>query len=380
MFAPKSTLGAIGSEYDTWKMTTSPPRLFMTPRELGGSTHGISDESSVGTRASSGAFSLISGDDERLTATDNPVRVPRSAAVIPDNPVWSDPNPNGLRYYQCPDVSPTPAGRSGLLGRAPSLISRLNFAAESYIEEDARSSKSPSGVSDVIDVQSQAVSLYDAAGSTGMYSRSSPAPSANDVTIKPRLRRRIQAAVGNGIVTSEHYTPAHAMFPQSCETRYQQGLSTPLGFGQMGNNMAYPGVNMTNMALASASGYAGQVNTGLGGYQSPHPAAATRPPVLGSPIVMTRPSPAPFRPGTAFGNGNPTTSLPAPAPSKGAQSPLLAKLLCGLGGGSIATKLLGAEYFPFVETARDGGGPVNHGVIKFTNVSFGQGTQDWCKC
>lgn len=368
MFATNSTLAAIGCEYGTWKMTTSPPRLFLTPRELGGSTHEISDESSVGTRASSGAFSLISGDDERLTATDNPVRIPRSVAVLPENPVWSDPNPGGVRYYQCPDVSPTPAGRSGLLGRAPSLISRLNFVDQYYTDEDARSSKSSINVSDVTDVQSQAMSLYDAAISTGMYPGPSPAPSATDATIKPRIRRRAPVAAGNGIVMSQHHAPAQS-FQQPYEARYQQGLPTPLGFGQIGN-MAYPGVNMTKTALTTASGYAGQTSCGLGGYQSPHPVAATHPPpTLGSPIVINRPSPAPFRPETAFGSGDPTASLPAPTLLMGTQSPLLTKLLGGFGGGSIPTKLLDAEYFPFVETARERGGPVEYGVIKFTNVS-----------
>ena len=350
MFATNSTLAAIGSECGTWRMATSPPRLFMTPRELSGSTREISDESSVGTRASSGAFSLISGDDERLTATDNPVRIPRSVAAIPENPVWSDPNPSGVRYYQCPDVSPTPAGRSGLLGRAPSLISRLNFADQCYTGEDARSSKSPSSVSDVTDVQSQVMSLVDAASSTGMYPGPSPAPSANDVTMKPRLRRRAPVAAGNEIVT-QHCTPTQA-FQKPHGAHYQQGLPTSLGSGQIGN-MAYLGVNMTE----------------IGGYQSPYPVMATRLPALGSPIIMTGPSPSPFHPGTAFGSGNPTAGLPAPSSSMEAQSPLLTKLLGGFGGGSIATKLLDAEYFPFVETAREGGGPVKNGVIKFTNVS-----------
>lgn len=343
----------------------------MTPRELGGSTHGISDESSVGTRASSGAFSLISGDDERLTATDNPVRIPRFAALVPENPAWSDPNPNGLRHYQCPDVSPTPAARGGLLGRAPSLISRLNFAAESYTDDDARSSKSPSGVSEVTDIQSQVMSLNDTSGGPGMYPGPSPAPFANNVTIKPRLRRRVPVT-GNEIVASQHYTPAQANFPQFFETQYQQGVPTPLGFGQIGNNMPHSGVNMTNLALATASGYMGQVNSGFREYQPPHPVTVTRPTVLGSPIVMNRPSPAQFRPGATFGNGNPISRLPFSAPSVEAQSPLLTKLLGGFGSGSIATKLLDAEYFPFVETAREGGGPVSHGVIKFTNVSLSQ--------
>lgn len=335
----------------------------MTPMELGGSTLG-SDESSVDTRTSSGAFSLISsGDDERLTATDNPVRIPRSLVV--DDGTASD--PVGVRqrsYYM--DESPTPAARGGIWNKGPSLLSNLNFA-QGYAHED-RSNKSVSGDSDSMDVQSQVMPLYDAAG-VDLYSKPSPAPSLADETIKPRLRRRIQAPASHGVVNSEHYTPVQPKFPGPIEARYQQGFPNPLGFGHMGNNVAYSGANMANMALATASGYAGPAASGLAGYQTPQIMAASRPPVLGSPIVMSRPSPAPFRPGTAFGNGNPTANLPSRAPLMGVQSSQLTKLLNGFDGTSIATKMLDAEYFPFVETAREGGGSVNHGVIKITNVS-----------
>ncbi|MBE3043641.1 hypothetical protein IMZ48_13940 [Candidatus Bathyarchaeota archaeon] len=362
-------------DYDTWKMTTSPPRLFMTPMELGGSSLGASDESSAGTRASSGSFSLISScEDERLTATDNPVRVPRSAMV--DNGfAMSDPHPGGARqpsYYM--DESPTPAARHGIWNKGPSLLSRLNFA-QGYPHEDARSSRSVSGCSDATDVQSvqsvqsQVMPLYDAASSDGSYSKPSPAPSFADETIKPRLRRRVLAPTAtHGVVTSEHYTPVQPRFPAPIDARYQQSFPTPLGFGHMGNNVAYSGANMANMALATAGGYAGSVVPGLG-YQASQLMAA-RPAVLGSPIVMGGPS-APFRPGTALGNGNGNhmVNFPARVHSVEVQSAQLTKLLSGFDGAMTATKMLDAEYFPFVETAREGGGSTNHGVIKITNVS-----------
>lgn len=348
--------GAFASDYDTLKMTTSPPRLFMTPLELGGSTLGASDESSVGTRASSGAFSLISsGDDERQTATDNPRRVPRSLVI--DDGSASDPYPVGVRQSYYTDESPTPAARGGIWNKG-SLLSRLNFA-HSYAQEDAQSNKSVSGDSDV---QSQVMPLYDAAGSVDLYSKPSPAPSFADETIKPRLRRRAAAPASHRVVTSEHYAPAQPKFPGPIDARYQQGFPNPLGFG---HNAAYSNANMVNMALATANGNAMSAAS-AGGYQTPQLMAASRQ-VLGSPIAMTRPSPAPFRPGTAFSNSSTALSLPARASSMG-QSSKLSKLLNGFDGASIANKMLDAEYFPFVETAREGGGSVNHGVIKITNV------------
>lgn len=356
-------------------MTTSPPRLFMPQMNPGGSTPGASDESSVGTRASSAAFSLISGSDDRLTATDHPVRIPRSV-VLNNDPTWSDPNPAGIgihSYYT--DESPTPAARVGIFGQRPSLLGRLNFAND-YAQDDVQSNKS--GDSNATDVQSQIMPLYDASGTTDLYSKPSPAPSAHEETIKPpRVRGRIPSFTAPGIVRSESYTQPQANLPIPVP-RVQQGLPTPHGIGHMGGNVAsYSNVNMLNMALATASGHVG-ATPGFVGIHAPQPIAASQAAVLGSPIAMARPTPVQFRPGTALStfsnvsnvsNGNVAINFPARAQSMGGQSQQLTRLLSAFDGVPTATKMLDAEYFPFVETAREGGGSVNYGVIKITNVS-----------
>ncbi|KAL2108325.1 hypothetical protein VUR80DRAFT_3950 [Thermomyces stellatus] len=366
--SPGGAFGGIGDNFDTWKMTTSPPRLFMGQMNLGGSTPGASDESSVGTRASSGAFSLSNGSDDRLTATDNPVRIPRSV-LVNDDPTWSDPNPGSIHLPSyCTDESPTPAPRVGLLGKRPTLLGRLNFAGD-YSHDDAQSSKSPD--SNATDVQSQIMPLYDAASSADPYPKPSP-PLSIQETIKPRLRRRVPAAAAHEIMGSESYTPTKANFSVP-ETRYQHGPPAPQGIGHMGN-VIYSRANVVNMALATASGHAGAI-PGFGGIHAPQPMAASRASVLGSPIVITGPALAPFRPGTALSNfsnvsnANVTVNLPTRAHSMGVQSPQLTRLLSGFDGASTATKMLEAEYFPFVETAREERGSVNYGVIKITNVS-----------
>ncbi|SPO03764.1 uncharacterized protein DNG_06447 [Cephalotrichum gorgonifer] len=362
------TLGAMGSDYGTWKMTTSPPRLFMTPRELDGSAYETSDESSLGTRVSSSAFSLTSSGDDRLVATDNPMRVPRAAFVVNDVPVWSDPNPGGFRHIVLnPEVSPTPVNRGGLLNQGASLVSRLNFAPG--YGDDVQSN---SGDSVISDIQSQVMPIYDSASSASGYQGSSRAVSVADDTIKavggriypgalrakPSLRRTPANAI-HEVGTSAHYAPA------PLGARYPQDLQAPVGFAYMGNNVAYSSANMAAQILNPESSYAGSAASG-NEYQSPRP-------VLGSPIVMRRPSLVPFHQGVGVGNGDPTPTgslLPARSPWVKPQSPQLSKLLDGLGGTSTAAKMLDTEFFPFIETAREGGGAVNHGVIKITNVPF----------
>lgn len=384
MRTPNTTLSIIGSEVDNWKMTTSPPRLFMTPRELTGSVHGASDESSsFGTRASSSAFSLVSGGDDRLTATENVVRIPRSAVVDTDEPMWSDPYPGGFRHVvHNLDASPTPAGRGGRPNQGPSLISRLAFA-HGYSEEDDQSSRSVSGASGVSDIRSQVMSVYDIARSSGSVSPHHAIPPSapdTDETIKfvggrvyPRAFRagwghqpNPDAAIHSTKASEDQYVSMKDRVVGPHGHRYRQDIPTPQGYGYTANNTTHSAV----------SGYLGPTTSGPGGYQSSQAVASAHHPALASPIVMSRPSLMPFRPIAGLGNGNPTTTLnqlpgsvPALAPVAAGPSPLLAKLLGSLDGDSSAAKILGAESFPFIEAAREGGGPVNHGVIKITNVS-----------
>ena len=346
-------------DYDTWKMTTSPPRLFMTPLELSGSTVDASDDSSVSTRVSSGAFSLISGDDERLTATDNPVRIPRSVVN------WSDPNPGGAHHpSHYVDESPTPASRVRLFERGPSLLSRLNFV-DAHAYDDPRSNKSLSGDPAVTGVHSQTLPTYKPSTSGGLYSKPSFTPNTDGETIKPHLHHVHDLAV-HGIVTSENYTPT-STGQGSIDTRHQP--RAPQGLARIGNNAARSGADTNNVALASTNCHTGLMLPDIRGHQPPQNMAVSKSAVLGSPIAMTGSSQVPFRPSTALSTQI-TANFSTPVAAIGGRSQQLTRLLSNYGGAPVTTKMLDAEYFPFVETARDGCGPVNHGVIKITNVGL----------